>query len=142
MFVVFIPDWQKPLTPAIPRLADTIYCQHNILLESGNHQYITGILYICTIHIHILYIVLHHLRPLPSSYTLLSLTLSYLSDLPSSYTLLSPGNQHVQGLTHYDAVHGTQVYVLQNDSAVDTWPLEHNDMEQLRNAMSYNREWG
>ena len=65
-----------------------------------------------------------------------------LRPLPSSYTLLSPGNQHVQGLTHYDAVHGTQVYVLQNDSAVDTWPLEHNDMEQLRNAMSYNREWG
>jgi len=92
MFVIFIPDWREPMTPAITRLENTIYCTHNILLASRSHQYITG-------------------------------------------------NQHLQSVTHYDAVHGTQVYVLQNDAAIDEWPISHKDMDHLRDAMSYNREW-
>ena len=55
--------------------------------------------------------------------------------------IISTGNQHLQSITHYDAVHGTQVYVLQNDAASDEWPLGDDDMEHLRDAMSYNREW-
>lgn len=89
MFVIFIPDWKEPVTPAIPALHNTTYCTHNILLESGNHQYISG-------------------------------------------------NQHIQSLTHYNAVHGTQVFVLQNEAACEEWPLIDDDMDLLREAMSTN----
>jgi len=42
MFIIFIPDWRDPVTPALIKLEDSLYCRHSRLIEKGKHQYITG----------------------------------------------------------------------------------------------------
>uniref|UniRef100_A0AAQ5Z621 mRNA (2'-O-methyladenosine-N(6)-)-methyltransferase n=1 Tax=Amphiprion ocellaris TaxID=80972 RepID=A0AAQ5Z621_AMPOC len=105
-FIVFVPEWRDPVTPALTRMEASRFLRHQLSVPAYEHEYRSGSQHICK-RDEMYYRAVHGTAVLflqndagfvkwaPTPERLAELTAAYRPSLPRTSSLSSPGPAHI-----------------------------------------------